>query len=62
MRRALRKLWILLRYGKPTSHVIGTVGSGIAAEIEYRDRGGRVIAFWAYGSWEPGSKYHGEFE
>lgn len=56
----LRRKWNYLRFGVITSHVTGTAGHNVAAEIEYRDRRGRVIGFWAYGHWHPDYPYRGE--
>lgn len=57
----IRKQWILIRYGNPTSHITETAGHNVAAAIEYRDRSGRVIGFWEYGYWHPELPYKGEF-
>jgi len=34
--------------------------NGTAAEIEYTDRFGRVIGYWAYGSFDPQLPYQGD--
>jgi len=60
MKRKLRKIWLWIRFGKITAKVTGTAGDNVPAEIEYRDRFGRVVGFWAYGYWEPNSIYKGE--
>lgn len=55
--RAVRRTYNKVRFGKVTARVVGTAGHGVPAEIEYLDRNGRVVGFWAYGSWEPNSLY-----
>ncbi len=54
-KRVLNKL----RFGKITEHVVCTAGDNIAAEIEYKDRRGKVIGFWAYGYFHPDYPYRG---
>ncbi len=58
--KKLRKIWLWIRFGKITSRITGTAGDNVPAEIEYLDRWGNVIGFWAYGSWQPGCPYQGE--
>jgi len=53
----VRKTYNYLRFGAVTAHIIGTVGGGVPAEIEYRDKDGRVVGFWAYGYWHPDYPY-----
>lgn len=55
--RAARSTYNMVRFGEVTAHVTGTAGHGVPAEIEYRDKNGRVVGFWAYGAWEPNSPY-----
>lgn len=57
MKRAVRRTYNRVRFGKVAAHVTATAGHNVAAEIEYRDKNGRVVGFWAYGSWEPNSPY-----
>lgn len=57
--RCVRRLYVAIRYGKLTEHVVGTAGDNVSAEIEYRDRNGNVIGFWAYGYWHPKYPYQG---
>jgi len=59
-RRWWRAVWLWIRFGKITEKVTGTAGDGVPAEIEYRDRWGRVVGFWAYGSWHPRMPYKGD--
>jgi hypothetical protein len=56
----LRKLWLWVRFGNITSRVVGTAGDHVAAEIEYLGRNGKVIGYWAYGSFDPSYPYRGE--
>jgi len=59
MLRKLKKFIRWVKYGKITSKVTETAGDGVPAEIEYYDRFGRCIGFWAYGYLEPNSLYKG---
>lgn len=56
----MKRLWRWIRFGKITKRVTATAGDGIPAEIEYRGRSGKVIGFWAYGSWHPRMPYKGD--
>jgi hypothetical protein len=40
--------------------VVGTAGHNIPAEIEYVNRKGEVIGFWAYGYFDPNYPYQGD--
>lgn len=53
------RFYARLRYRGLTAHVISTAGYDIPAEIEYRDKKGRVVGFWAYGYWHPKYPYRG---
>ena len=55
----LKRFWQWIRFGTITEHVTGTAGDHVAAEIEYRGRGGKVVGFWAYGCWHPKYPYQG---
>lgn len=55
----IREAWILIRFGKITHEVRGTV-NGVAAEIEYYGRNGKPIGYWAYGHFDPGMPYQGD--
>lgn len=55
----LKRLWQWIRFGTISAHVVGTAGDNVAAEIEYRGRRGRVVGFWAYGSFDPNGPYQG---
>ncbi len=58
--RWLKRLYIRIRFGKITKHITGYAGDHVPAEIEYRDRHGEVVGFWAYGYWHPRMPYKGE--
>lgn len=54
--------WIMrkinyIRFGNVTERVVGTVGHNVPSEIEFIDKHGNVVGFWAYGHWHPDSKY-----
>lgn len=46
--------WI--RFGTITEKVTAIDG-GVPSEIEFRGRFGRLVGFWAYGSFDPGLPY-----
>jgi hypothetical protein len=43
-----RAAWEWIRFGDITEHVTDSI-EGIACEVEYRGRAGKVVGFWAYG-------------
>lgn len=55
--RAMRRIYNRVRFGKVTQRVTGTAGHNVPAEIEYLDRKGRVVGFWAYGAFDPNQPY-----
>ena len=55
----MKSFWQWLRFGTITSRITGTAGDNVPAEIEYIGRKGKVIGFWAYGSWHPDYPYRG---
>jgi hypothetical protein len=55
----LLSLYIIIRFGKITEKVTATSGHGVPSEIEYINGKGKVIGFWAYGSWHPDFPYKG---
>lgn len=50
--------WI--RFGTLTERVVGTAGHNVVAEVEYLGRGGKVVGYWAYGSFDPAYPYQGQ--
>lgn len=56
-KRSLRKAWQWVRFGKVTSKVMDTAGGGIVCEVAYFGRGGQMVGYWAYGSWDPAFPY-----
>ena len=48
--------WV--RWGTIHERTVCHIGE-IAAEVEYTDRWGRVIGYWAYGSFDPRLPYQG---
>jgi len=57
--RYIRRAYVKIRYGELTEHVMATAGDNVPAEIEYRDKKGRAIGFWAYGYSHPDLPYQG---
>lgn len=60
--RARKKLygtveWI--RFGDITEKVVGYAGDHVVAEVEYRGRGGKLVGYWALGSFDPSFPYQG---
>ena len=51
--------WI--RWGNITTEVKATDG-GQVSELEIKDRFGRVICYWAYGSFDPNLPYRGQWD
>lgn len=60
LRHRIQHLVRYIRWGKITVRMTCTAGDGVPAEYEYRDRKGRVIGYWAYGSWDPHLPYKDE--
>lgn len=58
-RLALKRAWRWIRFGTITERVVGTAGHCVPAEIEYRGRRGKVVGYWAYGSFDPALPYKG---
>lgn len=54
----LRNLWIWMRFGEITSKVVYRIDY-IECEIEYHDRNGKLIGYWAYGDFDPELPYQG---
>ena len=54
-----RRYYVSVRYGKLTEHIVGTVGYDQPSEVEYRDKHGRVVGFWAYGHFHPDYPFQG---
>jgi len=49
----------ILRFGKLTERILATAGDNVPSEIEYLDRNGQVVGFWAYGCFHPDYPYQG---
>lgn len=55
----MNKLIQWIRFGKIKATVKATDG-GVASEIEYTGRFGRVVGYWAYGFYDPAFPYQGD--
>lgn len=55
---SIRRSWTWVRFGKITE-TVKSVDGGVVSEIEYRGRNGKVIGYWAYGSFDPSGPYRG---
>jgi hypothetical protein len=56
----IKKIWQWIKWGTLTEHITAYAGSNIPAEIEYHDRFGRTVGFYAYGDWHPNLPYKGD--
>lgn len=54
----LRQAWHWLRFGNITE-TTKAVDGGVVSEIEYRGRHGKIVGYWAYGSFDPAFPYRG---
>ena len=54
----MKRLWQWIRFGTITERVVCCIDM-TPAEIEYTGRNGRVVGYWAYGSFDPNSPYQG---
>jgi hypothetical protein len=54
----IRRFVRWLRWGTISERVVCSI-EGTSAEIEFTDRWGRVIGYWAYGSFDPRLPYQG---
>lgn len=54
----LDRFVIWLRWGYLTEHNKATVG-GHVSEIEYHDKKGNIVGYWAYGEFDPHLPYRG---
>jgi hypothetical protein len=48
--------WV--RWGKITEEVVDAIAN-VPCEIQYRDRNGTIIGYWAYGYFDPSLPYKG---
>lgn len=54
----IKKAWQWTRFGTITE-TVKSVDGGVASEVEYRGRGGKIVGYWAYGYFDPKLPYHG---
>lgn len=52
----LVRSWIWVRFGKVRNEIKDTI-NGIPCEIAFYGRKGRMIGYWAYGSFDPSFPY-----
>ena len=55
----IKRIYCLIRYGKITSNIIDNINY-TPCEIEYVDKNGKTIGYWAYGYFEPYLPYQGQ--
>lgn len=51
-------VYFYIRFGRLTERVM--MNDWYVAEIEYKDRNGRQVGYWAYGYFEPNQPYQGQ--
>ncbi|WP_157645621.1 hypothetical protein [Burkholderia ubonensis] len=54
----MKQFWQWLRFGDITE-MVRTIDGGVVSELEYRGRHGKVVGYWAYGSFDPKLPYQG---
>ncbi|WP_157649546.1 hypothetical protein [Burkholderia ubonensis] len=54
----MKQFWQWLRFGDITE-MVRTIDGGVVSELEYRGRRGKVVGYWAYGSFDPKLPYQG---
>ncbi|WP_157643828.1 hypothetical protein [Burkholderia ubonensis] len=54
----MKQFWQWLRFGDITE-TVKTIDGGVASEVDYRCRGGKLVGYWAYGSFDPKLPYQG---
>jgi len=55
----MKRIWQWILFGTITEHITAHVADHVVSEIEYRGRGGKVVGYWAYGSFDPNYPYQG---
>jgi hypothetical protein len=55
----IKKLWYRIKWGD-IQFVVKCFIDYTPCEIEYYDRKGNVIGYWAYGSFDPAMPYQGQ--
>ncbi len=53
-----KRWWQWIRFGE-ISEQVKSIDGGCASEIAYYDRFGRMVGYWAYGSFDPNLPYRG---
>jgi hypothetical protein len=54
----IKRIWQRLRFGIVTEKVICFDG-GVASKIAYIGRKGKIVGYWAYGSFDPNFPFKG---
>lgn len=52
----MKRIWYWLRFGKVRAET-RSVDGGVVSEIAYIGRGGKIVGYWAYGSFDPAMPY-----
>ncbi len=56
----LKKYWCWLRFGSLEIRIVDKI-EGTVCEYEIIGRGGKVVGYWAYGSYDPSLPYRGQY-
>lgn len=56
--QVLKRAWQRIRFGRVTEKVM-SVDGGVVSEVAYVDRNGKIVGYWAYGSFDPSFPYKG---
>jgi hypothetical protein len=54
----IKRIWQRLRFGIVTEKVM-SIDGGVASEVAYIGRGGKIVGYWAYGSFDPSFPFKG---
>ena len=54
--QTMKRFWYWLRFGKVRAET-RSVDGGVASEVAYIGRGGKIVGYWAYGHFDPAMPY-----
>lgn len=52
-------IYFYIRFGVLNEHIVDVIAC-VACEIEYKDRNGRIVGYWAYGFFQPNLPFQGQ--
>ena len=59
--KILQKEGFTKKYGELKDIVVDTLDGHTIMEVKYVDKNGKILGYWAHGSFEPGLPYVGQF-